>query len=86
MGLCETDENHPVLGNSKQALETLVQQRLELPDESICSAFICRSYLFYIDSKHLSLALFPFYQGICRRTGLMAPKVILCFMSSLREL
>ncbi|KAJ4701345.1 Melanoma-associated antigen G1 [Melia azedarach] len=27
MGLCETDENHPVLGNSKQALETLVQQR-----------------------------------------------------------
>ncbi|KDP41388.1 hypothetical protein JCGZ_15795 [Jatropha curcas] len=27
MGLHETDESHPVLGNIKQALETLVQQR-----------------------------------------------------------
>ncbi|XP_015867755.3 uncharacterized protein LOC107405241 [Ziziphus jujuba] len=27
MGLVETDENHPVLGNIKQALEALVQQR-----------------------------------------------------------
>ncbi|TYI43153.1 hypothetical protein ES332_A01G149400v1 [Gossypium tomentosum] len=27
MGLHETDENHPVLGNVKQVLETLVQQR-----------------------------------------------------------
>lgn len=30
MGLNENDESHPVLGNIKQALETLVQQRLEL--------------------------------------------------------
>ncbi|XBJ01274.1 hypothetical protein VPH35_020950 [Triticum aestivum] len=28
LGLNETDENHPVLGNNKQALELLVQQRL----------------------------------------------------------
>ena len=27
LGLYETDESHPVLGNIKQALETLVQQR-----------------------------------------------------------
>ncbi|KDO80977.1 hypothetical protein CISIN_1g039544mg [Citrus sinensis] len=27
MGLCETDASHPVFGNAKQALETLVQQR-----------------------------------------------------------
>ncbi|XP_044475943.1 melanoma-associated antigen 8 [Mangifera indica] len=27
MGLCENDVNHPVFGNIKQALETLVQQR-----------------------------------------------------------
>lgn len=27
MGLCETDVSHPVFGNAKQALETLVQQR-----------------------------------------------------------
>ncbi|OUZ99637.1 MAGE protein [Macleaya cordata] len=27
LGLCETDETHPVLGNTKQALEALVQQR-----------------------------------------------------------
>lgn len=30
MGLGENDENHPVFGNAKQALEALVQQRLEL--------------------------------------------------------
>ncbi|KAJ6930450.1 hypothetical protein NC652_014087 [Populus alba x Populus x berolinensis] len=29
MGLFENDESHPALGNIKQALETLVQQRLE---------------------------------------------------------
>lgn len=29
--MCESDENHPILGNIKQALEGLVQQRLELP-------------------------------------------------------
>lgn len=29
MGLHEADESHPVLGNVKQALETLVQQRLQ---------------------------------------------------------
>lgn len=28
LGLNESDENHPVLGNNKQALELLVQQRL----------------------------------------------------------
>jgi hypothetical protein len=28
LGLKENDENHPVLGNNKQALELLVQQRL----------------------------------------------------------
>uniref|UniRef100_A0A5B6Z8E1 Putative melanoma-associated antigen 8 isoform X2 n=1 Tax=Davidia involucrata TaxID=16924 RepID=A0A5B6Z8E1_DAVIN len=27
LGLCESDESHPVLGNIKQALEALVQQR-----------------------------------------------------------
>lgn len=29
MGLSDSDEIHPVLGNVKQALEALVQQRLE---------------------------------------------------------
>ena len=29
MGLYENEANHPVLGNIKQALEALVQQRLE---------------------------------------------------------
>lgn len=33
MGLFENEENHPVLGNIKQALETLVQQRLEQSDK-----------------------------------------------------
>ena len=28
LGLKENDENHPALGNNKQALELLVQQRL----------------------------------------------------------
>ena len=32
MGLSDSDEIHPVLGNIKQALEALVQQRLELSD------------------------------------------------------
>jgi hypothetical protein len=32
MGLSDSDEIHPVLGNVKQALEALVQQRLELFD------------------------------------------------------
>lgn len=32
MGLSDSDEIHPVLGNVKQALETLVQQRLEYLD------------------------------------------------------
>lgn len=29
LGLRDSDENHPDFGNMKQALETLVQQRLE---------------------------------------------------------
>jgi hypothetical protein len=32
MGLSDSDEIHPVLGNVKQALEALVQQRLGLYD------------------------------------------------------
>lgn len=32
MGLSDSDEMHPVLGNVKQALEALVQQRLEYLD------------------------------------------------------
>ncbi|KAF8714094.1 hypothetical protein HU200_028095 [Digitaria exilis] len=33
LGLHETDENHPVLGNNKQALELLVQQRYLLKEK-----------------------------------------------------
>uniref|UniRef100_A0A453BMR8 MAGE domain-containing protein n=1 Tax=Aegilops tauschii subsp. strangulata TaxID=200361 RepID=A0A453BMR8_AEGTS len=33
LGLNETDENHPVLGNNKQALELLVQQRYLLKEK-----------------------------------------------------
>ena len=33
MGLYENEENHPVLGNIKQALEALVQQRLDQFDK-----------------------------------------------------
>ena len=33
MGLYENEENHPVLGNIKQALEALVQQRLDQFDQ-----------------------------------------------------
>jgi hypothetical protein len=36
LGLNENDENHPLLGNNKQALELLVQQRLVVP--SVCVA------------------------------------------------
>lgn len=34
LGLCENDENHPVLGNTKQSLETLVQQRYLQKDKT----------------------------------------------------
>lgn len=40
MGLFENDEIHPVLGNIKQALETLVQQRLELCDRVDCKFIV----------------------------------------------
>lgn len=45
MGLHETDESNPVLGNIKQALEMLVQQRLEVWVGTYCllyGVFIAR--------------------------------------------
>ena len=43
MGFSDSDEIHPVLGNVKQALEALVQQRLELSDmvEFLVIMFLC---------------------------------------------
>lgn len=48
MGLSETDENHPVFGNTKQALEALIQQRFELVNRMDLSHMFYNAPCLYI--------------------------------------
>jgi hypothetical protein len=45
LGLNENDENHPLLGNNKQALELLVQQRLVVPSACVAESVFHWRYL-----------------------------------------
>lgn len=69
MGLFENDVNHPVFGNIKQALETLVQQRLVLPDGMNHVFAVPLSATTDFSVQSLSSHTYSFnFVDICRRT------------------
>ena len=81
MGLHGTDENHYVLGNIKQILDTLVQQRLGLGMDGL---FVHGHFVATVALYGCFISLLLFCADICRKKKLMAPKVVLWFMSLLR--
>lgn len=64
MGLEESDESHPVLGNIKQALEALVQQRLELYD--VANIFIHNAIIEQLLSSDIYVVLILSILLFCR--------------------
>lgn len=60
MGINEFDNSHPVFGNIKEAIQTLVKQRYVpgfwLHNSSRCLLFyLLRKYLLFVSSKRISL-------------------------------
>lgn len=98
LGLSEMEESHPVLGNIKQTLEALVQQRLGLQCRHSISDAVLSSLTQF---KHIILAVISntffvlpslsltffvlLFSDIYRKTKLVALKLILFIMSLLRE-